>query len=611
MAKKTCIFLVSILLCFSMIASSFATSLLPTKNELFGEVMPTFRKILMRDPDASEALEDGSKVVTFYQVTESEYDSFGVYLNEFGCTLLEYELNDTAITAILEKNGHSFTFTYDFADGTAVLSYPTDTSEETFDVAAAAREPFTQVGNIVTYGHYEQDNDTSNGEEAIEWIVIKYDSANGRALLLSLYGLDNHRFDESTYQGWAMSEIRTWLNNDFMNAAFTETEQAEIETTTVKTGNNAEWVAIAKTNNGSYTSMDGGADTQDKIFLLSLEEALEFGGYSSIQDSWDNRTDLLKAIPTKYAVAHGANQSSSNTLNGEGCCCWWLRSPGSLSSLVSLVYYDGSLNHIDMSRVTVAVRPAFWLNLQSEVLQVGEEASTVVEGFEVFQNDKGADFSAAEEEEHETIEPSSTNVNVGDYITFGHYEQDNNTSNGKEAIEWLVLDVQDDKALVISKYGLDDHRFDTRNYHGWDKSEIRKWLNSTFLNAAFTPEEQEAIVTTKISTPDYHGYSGGSDTQDKIWLLSRDEATTYFKNDEARKAVPTKYAVAQGVYQSSRNTLNGEGCCLWWLRSPGDFRHSASYVTPDGGILGYDGVSYSSVVDRPAFWLDLNSAAIY
>ena len=31
-------------------------------------------------------------------------------------------------------------------------------------------------------------------------------------------------------------------------------------------------------------------------------------------------------------------------------------------------------------------------------------------------------------------------IQIGDYITFGSYEQDNDISNGKEDIEWLVLD---------------------------------------------------------------------------------------------------------------------------------------------------------------------------
>lgn len=88
------------------------------------------------------------------------------------------------------------------------------------NLIAAAKEPYTKVGNIVTYGHYEQDLNTNNGKEPIEWIVLQYDAENGKCLLLSLYALDARRFDLSTYQGWDMSEIRSWLNGTFLNNAF-------------------------------------------------------------------------------------------------------------------------------------------------------------------------------------------------------------------------------------------------------------------------------------------------------------------------------------------------------------------------------------------------------
>ena len=94
-----------------------------------------------------------------------------------------------------------------------------------------------------------------------------------------------------------------------------------------------------------------------------------------------------------------------------------------------------------------------------------------------------------------------------------------------------MLDVLDGKALLISLYALDAHRFDENAYRGWDKSEIREWLNSTFLNEAFTAQEQASIVTTQIITPRYNRLSGGADTEDKIWLLSRDEAEMYFSDN--------------------------------------------------------------------------------
>ena len=202
-------------------------------------------------------------------------------------------------------------------------------------------------------------------------------------------------------------------------------------------------------------------------------------------------------------------------------------------------------------------------------------------------------------------------VKVGDYVTFGHYEQDNDKSNGKEPIEWLVLAKEGNKVLLISRYGLDEHCYHKNTpYPTWAKSDIRAWLNGTFLNAAFTAEEQAGIVTTTVSTPSYNGHSGGADTQDRIWLLSREEAEEYFSGNASRKAVPTAFAVAQGVSQFDGSDidcmLNGEGCCWWWLRSPGNGSNFASYVYGDGSLYNYLVHSTSDAV-RPAFWLNLDS----
>lgn len=195
---------------------------------------------------------------------------------------------------------------------------------------------------------------------------------------------------------------------------------------------------------------------------------------------------------------------------------------------------------------------------------------------------------------------------VGNYVTFGHYEQDNNTSNGKEAVEWLVLDVQGDKVLLVSRYALDCKPYNTtKTGVTWETCSLRTWLNGTFINAAFTADEQKAVLTTTVDNSKSQGYSGystngGNNTQDKVFLLSYAEAWKYFKSDDARKCQPTKYAVAQNAYKASN------GNCWWWLRSPGWSSSSAAYVSYDGArSYGYVHYSYDAV--RPAFWLDLSS----
>lgn len=200
----------------------------------------------------------------------------------------------------------------------------------------------------------------------------------------------------------------------------------------------------------------------------------------------------------------------------------------------------------------------------------------------------------------------------GDYITFGSYEQDNNPSNGTEEIKWLILDIEDDKALVISKYALD-----AQPYHAdggditWRKCTLRRWLNDDFLNSAFSADEQQKIQITMVVAKDNEecGTDAGDDTQDKIFLLSTSEAENYFDSDEARECKATQYAIDKGCWINDYSDYYGN--CDWWLRSPGMGQFVAASVETDGslsdgsidGIGGHVGNDYYAV--RPAMWIEM------
>ena len=204
------------------------------------------------------------------------------------------------------------------------------------------------------------------------------------------------------------------------------------------------------------------------------------------------------------------------------------------------------------------------------------------------------------------------NASVGDTITFGAYEQDNNTSNGKEAIEWTVLDKDGMSLLLISKQALDCQQYNT-SYTDvtWESCSLRKWMNGTFLNKAFNAEEQAQIQNTTVSAdknPEYNTNPGNA-TTDKVFLLSINEVEKYFNSDEARKCAPTAYAKAQGAYTSDiYKTASGAATCWWWLRSPGDIQYNPASVNHDGSVyyLGYF-VSYAHDAVRPALWINLDS----
>lgn len=204
------------------------------------------------------------------------------------------------------------------------------------------------------------------------------------------------------------------------------------------------------------------------------------------------------------------------------------------------------------------------------------------------------------------------NIKVGDTYTFGAYEQDNSTSNGKEAIEWTVLDKDGMSLLLISKQALDCQQYNT-SYTDvtWESCSLRKWMNGTFLNKAFNAEEQAQIQNTTVSAdknPEYNTNPGNA-TTDKVFLLSINEVEKYFNSDEARKCAPTAYAKAQGAYTSdSYKTASGAATCWWWLRSPGFTQSCAASVRYDGSVnyRGYD-VDYDNGAVRPALWINLDS----
>ena len=167
---------------------------------------------------------------------------------------------------------------------------------------------------------------------------------------------------------------------------------------------------------------------------------------------------------------------------------------------------------------------------------------------------------------------------IGSEITFGHYEQDEDLTNGQEPIEWIVLDVD------------------------WGASTLREWMDGEFLNAAFTAEEQEKILTTTVTNENPHGMKGaGADTEDKLYLLSHEEILHYFPEQSSRMAYATEHAKAQGCTIGETT-----GACRWWLRTTGARKMDMWGVRVDGRLTAYgmQDVDWPTNTVRPVFWMD-------
>ena len=208
---------------------------------------------------------------------------------------------------------------------------------------------FQTPGNYVTFGTYPQ---TSSGDDQtpVEWLVLDYDEENHRALLLSRYGLDAkpyHKWRDPIT--WEKCDLRAWLNDEFLNTAFTEAEQAAILLTDVDN---------CRTQCYGW-SPSGGNDTQDKLFLLSYGEAHK---YFNVQFGVKNNV-AARVKPTDYAISRGSYHYTHNlTAEGEITAWWALRSPGSFQYCSALVGSDGSLYHTYVDSGTAVIRPAFWLD---------------------------------------------------------------------------------------------------------------------------------------------------------------------------------------------------------------------------------------------------------
>ena len=205
----------------------------------------------------------------------------------------------------------------------------------------------------------------------------------------------------------------------------------------------------------------------------------------------------------------------------------------------------------------------------------------------------------------------------GDVVIFGSYEQDNNTSNGKEKLEWVVLSNDGSKALLVTKYVIDYMSY-TPGFEEatWDYSSIRDWLNSDFYKAAFSKDEKSKIKSTTVKNFGVDGAYGGENTKDKVFLLSYDDATntkygfsdTAKEDDINRRVSPTDYAKDKGAYtESYKDTVTSDRkeATRWMLRTTSNYSsYEVCYVMANGKVYT-DLTSYNECGIRPAIYVSV------
>lgn len=193
-----------------------------------------------------------------------------------------------------------------------------DSNEQILSIKSSVEYISTlSVGESFYFGNYNN--------EPLEWTIL--DIQNNQVFAITTDAVDKIPYKNTRkYVTWETCSLRIWLNYDFYSEAFSSEEQSRI-ITTVSPGNNPNYLT------------DAGNITEDRIFLLSIDEVKQY--FSSDE-----------ARKCKY----------------DGfACCWWLRSPGSYQTYAANVDIDGSVrcggDLVDYDGN--AVRPALWINLES------------------------------------------------------------------------------------------------------------------------------------------------------------------------------------------------------------------------------------------------------
>ena len=273
-----------------------------------------------------------------------------------------------------------------------------------------------------------------------------------------------------------------------------------------------------------------------------------------------------------------------------------------LTAFKALLGYRDSIEQID--RCETAIKDGKYALALSDY--EAEDYDAAIEAFKALSGYKDSDLQLEKcyiakygEERYYFVK----DIQVGDSYTFGTYEQDNDLANGKEDIEWVVLEKDGMSLLLISKYALDTQPYCT--FFGnitWENCSLRQWLNGSFLDAAFSTEEQNKLKSVTVTADKNPSYDTpvGNDTIDRVFLLSILEANRYFPLDRVRHCKATEYCYAQGAYRAENDN------CWWWLRTQGINSNYAANVYDPGSVnyLGYDILGELEAV-RPALWIDL------
>lgn len=174
-----------------------------------------------------------------------------------------------------------------------------------------------------------------------EWTVL--DIKKGKALLMTNEIVETIKYQEESHSiDWIGSHLRWYLNWKFINQQFGEQEQNRMVD------------IFNKTPDNPWTGASGGGDSKDKLFTLSVEEALLYFGDSGVLS--DLNSDQTYVIDDQY------NENRMGTYKNENMG-WWLRSPGKTAKFTTVVTKDGSIREASVNE-TYGLRLFTWVKMR-------------------------------------------------------------------------------------------------------------------------------------------------------------------------------------------------------------------------------------------------------
>ena len=230
-------------------------------------------------------------------------------------------------------------------ENTAVLSNP------------VVDESGVTTWDTVYFGKYWQNDTDCNGKadkkdekDPIRWRVL---SVNGNdAFLMADQILDGRRYhDWDVETTWENCSLRVWLNNEFLNDAFTGEEQDAIMITDIVNEDNPE------------NRAEGGNNTFDKVYILSFREAVNVA--YGFDENYGSRSLSRCVACTDYTKSHYSFPMRID--NPQGIGDWWLRTPAYKNKTAIDVCIYGNMVDLDGCFVEwyCGVRPVMHLNLDN------------------------------------------------------------------------------------------------------------------------------------------------------------------------------------------------------------------------------------------------------